>query len=444
MSVFQKSIYLIFILLLSLSMNLSHASTVEAPEDIGISNVYYVNIFDPRDLYFISFSDNNNVWIYSLNNSYNRLETEFTLNTLTSYKHKTIMEHLKIVSEEPIMVISDIGYGVTYCPSTSGSFVGNSFIVFPPPDDVNGVTFLSNIEIWALESGIVEIRNETHVIPLPVFEDTFSNITLKISELHKSFFNISSDANIMLSTETGVSAIGKSTVGIPVLTAPSTTGQLVGRIHYGLGRYFMVSGRGSFQVIAYEPGVVTVTNLNDPSQSVIHEFTESGEVWHQANYDYISLKIEGDIDIFVQVGFGEDRIVSGNQPYIGGRATEDGQIEYWFYSGLITTPDEKQLGGIIFAPEDVTFILNDEEISLSADEYKILVPTEKLYYVVSSEPLVIYNGFLNGFALAPSGIPATKPEVTEEPVDNTMIYVAVAVAAIVIVAVLVFILKRKR
>ena len=275
---------------------------------------------------------------------------------------------------------------------------------------------------------------------------TFSTADTEIGADNTTDFTLSCSGGLT----SGNKIKGSLTITYDVGTAAgdglskSTTGQLVGRIHYGLGRYFMVSGRGSFQVIAYEPGVVTVTNLNDPSQSVIHEFTESGEVWHQANYDYISLKIEGDIDIFVQVGFGEDRIVSGNQPYIGGRATEDGQIEYWFYSGLITTPDEKQLGGIIFAPEDVTFILNDEEISLSADEYKILVPTEKLYYVVSSEPLVIYNGFLNGFALAPSGIPATKPEVTEEPVDNTMIYVAVAVAAIVIVAVLVFILKRKR
>jgi hypothetical protein len=428
--------------MLFLSLNLIQTYGIDVPEDIGLSNVYYILPNPDSDLFFVSLSNDNTIEIYSLDDGNIKLETDFTLNTLTPYKYQPEGGYLKVLSEEPIMVYI-LGTG-TYFPSETGKLVGKNFIVFPFSwEDKALWTGNFTLEIWALESGLVTIMNDTHVIPLLVFEDTFTKIILKISELHKSYFNISSEVNIILSTENGISAAGEATVGIPILTAPSTTGQLVGKAHYGLCRYFMAPRRGCFQVIAYEPGWVTVTNLDEPSQVIQHEFTEPGEVWHQADYDYIPVKVEGEIDTLVQVGFGEERIVSGNQPYIGGRAAEDGQIEYWFYSGVITINDEL-LGGVIFAPEDVTFMLDDEEVSLSTDEYKILAPTEKLHYVLSSKPLVIYNGFLNGFALAPSGIPATKPEIKDEPVDNTMIYISVALAAVVIVAVLVFILKRKR
>ncbi|MHA2401299.1 MAG: hypothetical protein ACXADU_20755, partial [Promethearchaeota archaeon] len=420
--------------MLSLSLNFVQTYAVDVPEDIGMSNVYYILPNPDSDLFFVSISNDNAIEIYSLDDGDIRLETDFTLHSLIPYRYQPEGNYLKVLSEEPIMIYI-LGTG-TYFPAESGKFVGKNFIVFPFSwEDDAFWTGNFTLEIWALGDGMVTIMNETHVIPLLVFEGTFSKLILQISELHKYYFNISSEVDLILSTENGISAAGEATVGIPILTAPSTTGQLVGKVHYGLGRFFMAPRRGCFQVIAYEPGVVTVTNLEDPSQVVQHTFTEPGEVWHEADYDYIPLKIEGDIDTFVQVGFGEDRIVSGNQPYIGGRATDDDKIEYWFYSGVITIDDEN-LGGVIFAPEDVTFILDDEEISLSVDEYKKLAPTEKLHYLVSSEPVVIYNGFLNGFALAPSGIPATKPEIKEEPDDNTMIYAGVAVAAIVVVAAL--------
>ena len=442
MSVLQRSVYFSLILLLSLSMNLSHASTVEVPDDIGISNVYYILPHPDLDLFFVSLSNDNKIEVFSLDDGNIKLETDFSPNTLIPYRYTPEGKYLKVLSEEPIMIYIP-GTG-TYYTSESGKLVGKNFIVFPFSWEEEALwTGNFTLEIWALESGIVEIRNETHVIPLLVFEDTFSKLILKISELHKSYYNISSTGNIMLSTERGLSAV-KATVGIPILTAPSTTGQLVGKVHYGLGRYFLASGRGCFQVIAYEPGVVTVTNLDDPSQVVQHEFTEPGEIWRQAGYDYVPVKIEGEIDTFVQVGFGEERIEGVNQPYVGGRATEDGQIEYWLY--IAKAASGLGVPAAIFAPEDVTFTLNGTGVSLKADEYQILESGDKMYHVISPKPLVIQNGILNGFALAPSGIPATRPEVTEEelPPDNTIIYVGVAVVAIIVVAALGYFLMKKK
>jgi hypothetical protein len=152
------------------------------------------------------------------------------------------------------------------------------------------------------------------------------------------------------------------------------------------------------------------------------------------------IKIEGDIDTYVQVGaewgwYG--------QSYIGGKVMEDEMIEYWV---LLYENWE----GVIFAPEDVTFMLDDEEISLSADEYKRLLTKSATYHIVSPKPLVVQEKPLGGYAIVPSGIPATKPEITEEPepgplpADNTMIYIAVAVAAIVVVAALGYFLMKKK
>jgi hypothetical protein len=431
MSVFKKSIYLIFILLLSLSINLSYVSAVEAPEDIGVSNVYYVNIPKGRNLYFISFSDNNNVWIYSIDDGDIRLETDFTLNSLTSYMHISIGEYLKIVSDEPIMVISDIGYGVTYCPSTSGSFVGNSFIVFPPPDDD---TFLSNIEIWALGDGMVTIMNETHVIPLLVFEGSYTRLDLPVTEEdgYKTYYNITSTTNIMVSTHIrgGWSSI------------PSITGQYIGEVFYGHTRLYHEPLYGSWEIIALEPGEVTITNLTSLSVIAQHVFTFVGERWTckgfpQCHEDYIytfentPVKIEGDTNIYVKIG-----VPYGGQTYAPGRATDDDKIEYWLYG---------ESGGIIFAPEDVTFTINGTEITLNVDEYHLITPgLLNMNHVISPKPLVVqWGGGYSGYLVAPSGIPATKPEIKEEPADNTMIYAGVAVAAIVVVAALVFILKRK-
>jgi hypothetical protein len=413
----------------TLTMPCSLVSAAEQIEEVGLSNVFYIyTLEDNRDLYFESFVDDNEVWIYSLDDGDIKLATEFTLSSMTPHFYVSGSDYIKIVSEEPIRVyvfwpgVANTGEGASFYPSDSGSFVGKNFTIFPHTlhmieDEPTA------LEIYAIGTGIVEIRNETDEIMLPVFEDSHS--TLNISR--DSYYNINSEAEIMIS----------HIMNAPWLASPSTTGQYVGKVHYG---YAMeVGGRpAGFYVIAYEPGSVSVTNLHDPTDETHHEIEEAGGYWLATNMftNNTHIKIEGDIDTYVQVGaewgwYG--------QSYIGGKVMEDEMIEYWV---LLYENWE----GVIFAPEDVTFMLDDEEISLSADEYKRLLTKSATYHIVSPKPLIVQEKPLGGYAIVPSGIPATKPEITEEPLpaDNTMIYIAVAVAAIVVVAALGYFLMKKK
>jgi hypothetical protein len=147
------------------------------------------------------------------------------------------------------------------------------------------------------------------------------------------------------------------------------------------------------------------------------------------------IKIEGDIDTYVQVGaewgwYG--------QSYVGGRVTETEIIEYWI---LINENWE----GVIFAPEDVTFILDDEEVNLSADEYKRLLYRGTIYHILTPKPLVVQEKPLGGYVIVPSGIPATKPEIPDEPIpaDNTMIYVNITIVVIAVVVTIKYFMTKK-
>jgi hypothetical protein len=402
--------------IITFTMLYSVVSAAEQIGDVGLSNVFYIYaVGGNRDIYFESFSDDNDVWVYSLDDGDINLATEFTLSAYTPHLYVPGNDYIKVVSEEPVRVyvfwlgLGDVGEGGTFYPSDTGSFVGKSFIVFPytihKREDRS-----TALEIYAIETGIVEIRNETDVITFPVLTDTHS--TLNVSR--NSFYNITSTADIMIS----------HLMYAYWFCVPSTTGQYVGKIHYGSA--MIAGGRpAGIYVIAYEPGRITVTNLDDPTEIAHHYFEEAGGYWLEDKMFPTSahIKIEGYIDTYVQVGAGWGWY---GQSYVGGKVLKDETIEYWV---LLYENWE----GVIFAPEDVTFMLDNEEISLGADEYKRLLYKGGIYHIVSPKSLVIQEKPLCGYAIVPSGIPATKPEISEEPepllADNTMIYLAIAVVA---------------
>jgi hypothetical protein len=422
---------LVLLILIFLSVpNTIVSSSDLVVEDVGVSNIFYVNSDDWTDfLFLVSFSDNNKAWIYSLDEGIIKQETEITLEALTPHQYEPTGKYIKIVSEEPIMVYKysiEGGYGGTHYPSVTGEFVGKKFIVFPLPSSYE--TFLPTLEIWALETGLVTIRNGTESFMVPVFEGLYTKFDLQISDedKHNIYYNITSNANIMLSTG----------VRLGYLPEPSETGRYVGKIHYGNTRELWEEHHGGFDILAFEPGIVTVTNLTDGSIMLQHDFTYPGErISRIKHMDNTPIKIWGEIDTFVRIGCG------GGSTYLGGRVIEDNQIEYWLYL-------EAEWKGIIFAPEDVTFTINGTETTLKADEYQILTTGQKIHHIITPAPLIIqWTGGYNGYLIAPSGIPAIRPEVTEEetpPPDNTMIYVAIAVVAIVVVAALVYFLIRKK
>jgi hypothetical protein len=407
-------------------------------EDVGVSNVYYIALDESLLPFFlVSFSDNNKAWIYSLDDGVIKQETEVTLDALVPYQYTADGLFIKIVSEELIMVYMigpEGGNGGTNYPSVSGEFVGKNFIVFPLPSTEE---YNSSLEIWALEPGLVTIMTGTESFSVPVFPGLFTKFEFEVSaeDRHKVFFNITSDADIMLygSVRDGWSP------------GPTITG-FVGKVHYGYTRALWDPGLGGVQITAFEPGFVTITNLTDGSILNITEFTQAGEIsikYNGQNVDWMSdnipIKVEGEIDTLVRFGTG-----SGS-PYNFGRVIDGDKIEYWQPIG--ETPAGTGYPAVIFAPEDVTFTLNGTEVSLEADEYMILDTANKNYHIISPKPLVVQGIGNRGYLIVPSGIPATRPEVTQEeppPPDNTMIYVAIAVVAIVVVAVLGYFLTRKK
>jgi hypothetical protein len=404
----------------------SFVSAGEQFEEVGLSNVFYIYTFEgSRDIYFESFSDDNDVWVYSLDNGDINLANEFTLSSMTPHLYVPENSYIKVVSKKPIRVyvfwsgLEDVGDGGTFYPSDSGSFVGNNFVIFPHTlhKRENPKKYL---DIYSLETGVVEIKNETFMYKHPVNEGTRSRLYIS----RNSVYNITSTSEIMISH-------------ILVhywFAVPSTTGQYVGKVHYA---YAITEGGRSpgLYVIAYEPGSVNVTNLNNPNDKTQHIFEEAGDYWLEEDMFSRStnIKIEGNIDTYVQVG---SEWGWYGQSYVGGRVTEAEMIEYWV---LINENWE----GVIFAPEDVTFRLNDVEISLGADEYKRLLFKGGIYHIVSPKPLVVQEKPLGGYAVVPSGIPTTKPEIKEKPADNTMIYVNVAILVIAVVATLLYFLMKK-
>jgi hypothetical protein len=351
-------------------------------EDVGVSNVYYIALDESLLPFFlVSFSDNNKAWIYSLDDGIIKQETEVTLDALVPYQYTPAGLYIKIVSEEPIMVYMigpEGGNGGTNYPSVSGEFIGRSFIVFPLPSTVD---YNSSLEIWALGNGVVTIRNGTEFFMVPVFEGLYTKFEFEVSaeNRHKSYFNITSDVDIMLS----------GSVRDGWLPGASLTG-FVGKVHYGYTRALWDPGLGGVGITTFEPGLVTITNLTDGSIMTTLQFTHAGEILVKAsgqNVDWMSdntpIKVEGEIDTIVRVGCG-----SGS-PYNFGRVIDGDKIEYWQYIGQ--TSAGTGFPAIIFAPEDVTFTLNGTEVSLEADEYMILDAPLKNHHIISPKPLVVQS-----------------------------------------------------
>lgn len=97
-------ILLIGLVIVSMDLSLSSAQDPTV-EDIGLSTVFYLSKgSEDHRLSFFSYSDDNDVWVYALDDGNIKLETEFTLDSLTRYTTSSVGQFLKVVSEEPIMV----------------------------------------------------------------------------------------------------------------------------------------------------------------------------------------------------------------------------------------------------------------------------------------------------------------------------------------------------
>jgi hypothetical protein len=104
MKLFQV-VCLVIMVLTTFALPYYFVSAIEQIEEVGLSNVFYIyTLEDNRDIYFESFSDDNDVWVYSLDDGVFNLATEFTLSSMTPHLYVPGNDYLKIVSEEPIRV----------------------------------------------------------------------------------------------------------------------------------------------------------------------------------------------------------------------------------------------------------------------------------------------------------------------------------------------------
>jgi len=418
------------------------SSPDEFTKDVGISKVFYVyntkvtNEAEPnRHLTLVSLADNNQISIYKLDDNKIELETEFKLGSRKIMDYIPVGRFLKIVAEGPIMAYmynpgSGARFGATYIPSDTGELVGKKF-VFPASIvaalEKTGGPGPFNLDIYAIETGVVELKNSSGTVAvLPVSADSYYSVNATtVSDPEKSFFELSSTGKVMISVSTGWTWI----------TAPSSTGSIIGNIHYGHTR----GGRnyGSFLVIAFEPGQVTLSNMTNPG-SLTHTFTKAGEIWYGPNLAS-PVKVYGDIPTLVQTGYTDQGTKYANflgQNFGGGRILSDGRVEYWFYVA-------HRGPAVIFAPEKRSLTVNDTKVDLEADQYYLL-SGPGLYHVISdgSVPLQI-QAAENAFLIVPAGIPATKPEVTGGGFDMTLIGGAGIAVIVLLIAAFLFLRARK-
>lgn len=414
---------LVAVLLSSLSKGTS-AVPDNTTTEIGVSKVFYV--YNPPKFYgeselsrhiaFTSLTDNNKVSIYKLDDGKIQKEGEFKIDARKVRDYVPSGNFLKIVSDNPIMAfmyntLADNRYGGTFVPSETGEFLGKKF-TFPASFfmPVKGGPYVFNIDIFAVEPGVVEVKNSSGSIAvLPVAAETFSTITSStVQDAEKSFFEITSTAKILVFFAGGWSWS----------VALSDFGNAIGSVHYGHTRASQFPGR--FLVLAFAPGQVTMLNMSN-GKTISHIFTQAGEVWDGPNYAS-PVRFEADVPILVQTGYA----FSQGQNYAGGRILSDGKFEYWVYTASGRGPP------VIFAPEKRTMTINGSKVELEADRYYLLSGPPAKFHVISDAPIVLQiQAEENAFLVAPSGIPANAPKEAGGLPDPVVIGAGVAVVAVV-------------
>ena len=395
--------------------------------ETGVSKVFYV--YNPprfsgesemsRHIAFTSFTDNNMVSIYKLDDGKIEKEGEFTMDTRKVKDYVPSGNFLKIVSGNPVMAfmyntLADNRYGGTFIPSETGEFLGKKFI-FPASFfmPVKGGPYVFNLDIFAVEPGIVEVKNSSGTIAvLPVAAETYSTITSStVQDADKSFFEVTSTAGILVCFAGGWSWS----------VALSDTGNVIGNVHYGHTRAPAgAAALGSFLVLAFAPGQATMLNMSN-ERTISHIFTQAGEIWDGPNYAS-AVRFEADVPILVQTGY----TFSQGQNYAGGRMLSDGKVEYWVYTASRRGPP------VIFAPEKTSMTINDTKVELEADQYYLLSGPPAKFHVISDVPIVLQiQAEENAFLVAPSGIPANKPKEVSGGPNLVMIGAGVAVVAVV-------------
>lgn len=439
----NRMVLVLLVLISSSAFALLVASPDEATKDVGISKVFYVyntaklpgDVEQNRHLVVVSLADGNQISIYKLDDNKIALETEFKLDSRKLKDYIPVGRFLKIVADGPIMAYmynpsSASMQGATYIPSDTGELVGKKF-VFPAAMISGGAQISSTqrgnfiIDIYAIQTGVVTLKNSSGTMAiLPVSADSYYSINATfVQDPEKSFLELSSTGNVMISVS----------IGWTWVTAPSSTGSIIGDLHYGHTRGPI--NYGSFLVIAFAPGQVTVANMTSPG-SLTHTFTKAGEMWYSPDLRN-PVRISGNIPTLVQTGYTDQKSVYSvflGQNFGGGRILSDGRIEYWFYVA-------SRGPAVMFAPEKRSITVNETKVDLEADQY-YLFRGPGLYHVVSDKPLPLQiQAPENAFIIVPSGIPATKPKVSEGGFDVTLIGAA---AVVVIVAAAGFIFLRRR
>jgi len=488
----------ITLLLFMLSSNSLFESIIPVEEgvyDVGPSRVFFVHVIASDNykdyIYVIGLSDNTRVSIYDITDpDAATLVSEGTVNKEENFLFKaTFRKYYKIITDKPVVawLVGGSAHnwpennyggcgGSTFYPSVEGSYVGREFIY------IAGGTYY-----YTTGTGSAWLGTDVYTqIPPASFETKVYSIQqadIKVynasgallyqfsmgPDMCKSFpstcmvtYHVVSTGDIILQCAGG---------GNCFTIAPSTNGNLVGKIHYGSTFAWQ---RGCFLCISYEAGDVNVYDVDTGVLLYEHNFSGAGEYWyrgglgivtvrpgfnlemaleqaaHANNVGTRNLRFESTANIMVYIGDTESSYYDDDSPKtIGDDLAFAGGIdakEFYVYAPTYL---------IIFAPSDVHLTINGTSQDLKANHYLNLAGSA-LYHIVSDKPIIVeVEGLGTGAAatandyaeylLSFPDIPATSPEISiKSTFDITTVIVGAIVTLVVVISIIIIRNKMKR
>ena len=280
--------------------------------DVGASHVFFVHIppsGNYRDyIYVIGLSDNTHISIYDITDpNAPTLAKEGTVN-----KGKKLLfeaaskKYYKIIADKPVAAWVVGGGGnnwedhnyagvgdATFYPSVNGSYVGREFIFMASGtyyyttgtgNSWLGIDIYTPIPPAPFETKVYGVQ----AADVKVYDISNSELLYEFSigpDMCMSFpsnflktYHVVSTGDIMLQCAGG---------GATFTVAPSTDGNLVGKVHYGSTFAWQ---RGCFLVISYEPCDVKVYDVDTGELLYEHTFTKAGECWYRGGMGIVTVR----------------------------------------------------------------------------------------------------------------------------------------------------------
>ena len=497
----SKSLCIIF-LLAAVSVNpvLGYVKSEENTiKDVGASKVFFVHIpvsGNYRDhIYVIGLSDNTHVSIYDITNpDAPTLVKEGTVdNGKNLLFEATSKKYYKIIADRSVVAWAVGGSGANweddnydgvgdaiFYPSVNGSYVGRDFTFMASGayyyttgtgnswlgTDVYTQIPSSNFEtkVYSVQAADITVYNASGA---PLYQFFMGpDMCRNFPSLAWETYHVVSTGDIILQCAGG---------GATFTVAPSTDGNLVGKVHYGSTFAWQ---RGCFLCISYEPGHVNVYDVDTGALLYEHTFTMAGEYWYRGGMGMVVVRPGFDINVALENAKHVNNVGSKNLKfestgdivvYVGDTAGsniwDDSPSAIGDNIGFAGGIDAKEFYVyapshlVVFAPWDVYLEVNGTSQDLK-ENYYLNLAKEGLYHIVSDKPVIVQVVGLSGgptnnpprgvsyaeYLVSFPDISATVPETggTGSGFDITTIVIGAAIAGVAAVALLMIMRSKKK